>query len=173
MFSLITQNWQGRPLRESSQTGEPRVRAFERNVTRRQERFNLFGSRLSARRLAHQGGKILLERLTRLVQLEHRGFAHGVLVEPRQVHQDMLRMQVVDVRLERQHEFEVALAATDHGILHRRPRGTSLAREAVDPAGVVAFCVHPGETFALEPRSLDRLQQHLGAAVHARPRAFV
>jgi len=30
-----------------------------------------------------------------------------------------------------------------------------------------------GETYALEPRSLERLREELGAAVHARPRVFL
>ena len=30
-----------------------------------------------------------------------------------------------------------------------------------------------GETYALEPRSLDNLRKDLGAAVHARPRIFI
>jgi hypothetical protein len=30
-----------------------------------------------------------------------------------------------------------------------------------------------GETYALEPRSLEKLRQELGSAVHARPRVFV
>ena len=30
-----------------------------------------------------------------------------------------------------------------------------------------------GETYALEPLSLDRLKRKLGAAVHARPRVFI
>jgi biopolymer transport protein ExbD len=30
-----------------------------------------------------------------------------------------------------------------------------------------------GETYALEPRSLDRLRKEFGAAVHSRPRVFI
>jgi biopolymer transport protein ExbD len=43
------------------------------------------------------------------------------------------------------------------------------------PSPIVVFrsVNRDGETFALEPRSLERLRKELGTAVHARPRIFI
>jgi hypothetical protein len=45
----------------------------------------------------------------------------------------------------------------------------------VGPGPLVVFrsVDRAGETFALEPRSLERLRKELGSAVHARPRIFI
>lgn len=42
-----------------------------------------------------------------------------------------------------------------------------------DPIVVFRSVNRDGETFALEPRSLERLRKELGSAVHARPRIFI
>lgn len=42
-----------------------------------------------------------------------------------------------------------------------------------DPIVVFRSVNRDGETYALEPRSLDRLRKELGSAVHARPRVFI
>jgi hypothetical protein len=47
------------------------------------------------------------------------------------------------------------------------------ARAQPSPIVVLRSVNRDGETYALEPRSLERLRQELGAAVHARPRIFI
>jgi hypothetical protein len=42
-----------------------------------------------------------------------------------------------------------------------------------DPIVVFRSVNRDGETYALEPRSLERLRKELGSAVHARPRVFI
>lgn len=42
-----------------------------------------------------------------------------------------------------------------------------------DPIVVFRSVNRDGETYALEPRSLDRLRKEFGSAVHARPRVFI
>jgi len=49
----------------------------------------------------------------------------------------------------------------------------SHAVQASGPIVIHRSVNRDGETFALEPRSLERLRQALGAAVHARPRVFI
>jgi hypothetical protein len=47
------------------------------------------------------------------------------------------------------------------------------AQARPDPIVVFRSVNRDGETYALEPRSLDRLRKELGSAVHARPRVFI
>jgi hypothetical protein len=42
-----------------------------------------------------------------------------------------------------------------------------------DPIIVFRSVNRDGETYALDPRSLDRLRKELGPAAHARPRVFI
>ena len=50
---------------------------------------------------------------------------------------------------------------------------TQAARQERTPLVIFRSVNRDGETYALEPRSLERLKAELGAAVHARPRVFV
>jgi biopolymer transport protein ExbD len=43
----------------------------------------------------------------------------------------------------------------------------------VEPIVIYRSVTRDGATFALEPRSLDRLREAFGAAVHARDRIFI
>lgn len=47
------------------------------------------------------------------------------------------------------------------------------AQGAPGPIVIYRSVNRDGETYALEPRSLERLRKELGAAVHARPRVFI
>ena len=47
------------------------------------------------------------------------------------------------------------------------------APELPEPFVIFRSVNRDGETYALEPRSLERLQKALGAAVHWRPRVFI
>ncbi len=51
--------------------------------------------------------------------------------------------------------------------------GARAAERSSDPLVIYRSVNRDGETFALETRSLQRLQQQLGSLVHARPRVFI
>lgn len=47
------------------------------------------------------------------------------------------------------------------------------AREHPEPLVIFRSVNRDGETYALEPRSLERLREAFGAAVHSRSRVFI
>ena len=47
------------------------------------------------------------------------------------------------------------------------------ARQNPAPLVIHRSVNRDGETYALEPSSLDRLREELGSAMHARPRVFI
>jgi len=47
------------------------------------------------------------------------------------------------------------------------------ARELQAPLVILRGVDRDGATYALEPRSLERLRRELGSAVHVRPRVFI
>jgi len=48
-----------------------------------------------------------------------------------------------------------------------------VARELPPPFVIFRGVDRDGATYALEPRSLERLRKELGSAVHVRPRVFI
>jgi len=51
--------------------------------------------------------------------------------------------------------------------------GSAVPTPGPGPIVILRSVNRDGETFALEPRSLIRLRQELGAEVHSRPRVFI
>jgi hypothetical protein len=47
------------------------------------------------------------------------------------------------------------------------------AAQASEPIIIYRSVNRDGQTFALEPLSMDRLREHFGDAVHVRPRVFI
>ncbi len=139
-----------------AQGREPLVGTRQAEVWPFQKVLGFLRRRRPHRGFAHQRAEPLLEDGARLVELEHRCLFDGFLVQPGQVHQHLLRVEPVSVRLERQHQLQVTAAKAHDGILEVE----LVATERVDEGVVLAVRVEPQH----EPAVAHLFGQLLGEA---------
>ena len=128
-----------------AQLVEPAIRLCEGQIGRADERVDLLGLRGAEAGVPNERGEIPLEDRPRLVEFKHRRLGDALLVQPRQVNEEMLGMQAIAVWLEGEHQLEVTAAKGNDGI-----REAKRARaERVGELGEVPLGVEPEDETAL------------------------